>query len=139
MAAYRAQEEASDEQNNEVVSMFREAVDFPYCIISESGSIVTLNDAMKQITEERENYFNLPLDSLFEIKLSALIENTCADEADEQSSDEELSEEKKDAWEEWELADVSAENIRYAATLCTQADIFTICSPLRISPSSTSS
>ena len=91
LAAKAAEKAAADEQNSGVISAFRDSVDLPYAVITKLGKIVTVNTAMKNISGQRENYFNLDLAELCDVDLDSIIAS--AEEGDfsaeREASDEE--------------------------------------------------
>ena len=80
IAIYRAEAAASDEQNSGVIAAFRDLVYLPYAIISESGRIITVNASMREITGNRDAYFNLDIAELCGVNTEDLIRN--AEEGD---------------------------------------------------------
>ena len=85
IAIYRAEAAASDEQNSGVISAFRDHVYLPYAIVSEGGRIITVNASMREITGNRDAYFNLDISELCNINIAELIKSA---EADNTSAEE---------------------------------------------------
>ena len=73
IAIYNAESAIEDEQNNGVIATFRDSLDIPYAVITRSGNIVTLNSALKDITGNRDSYFNLDISELCDFDLNSLI------------------------------------------------------------------
>ena len=77
MSIYRNEAEASDSQSGSVIAAFRDSVNIPYAIVSETGKIITVNTAMRNALPLRDTFLNtnisdicgLPMDKL--INLSA--------------------------------------------------------------------
>ncbi|MBQ7384059.1 MAG: DHH family phosphoesterase [Clostridia bacterium] len=93
MAIYKAESRAAEEQNSGVIAAFRDSVDLPYAVITNNGTVVTVNSAMKDITGNKDTYFNLNISSLCDINYQKLIvdvenppEQTQTDESDEESA-----------------------------------------------------
>lgn len=87
IAIYRAEAAASDEQNSGVIAAFRDLVYMPYAIVSENGRVITVNASMREITGNRDAYFNLDVSELLGVNTEELIRS-----ADEQDSAPEASE-----------------------------------------------
>ncbi len=64
---------AADEHNSGVISAFRDSVDIPYVIVTDDGKVITANRAFREITGDRESYFNAELSELCSLDLKALI------------------------------------------------------------------
>ena len=75
IAKYRAEIRASMEQNGGVISAFKERIDLPYAIVTETGKIVTVNNAMKKLIREGDTFFDSDIKTLFEIDVEAIIAN----------------------------------------------------------------
>ncbi len=61
MRLYRIEADASDEQNNGVVRTFRTSVSVPYAVVTPNGKIVTVNEAMRAITNLYDTVFNVEI------------------------------------------------------------------------------
>ncbi len=83
IAIYRAEAAASEEQNSGVIAAFRDHVYLPYAIVSENGRIITVNASMREITGNRDAYFNLDIAELCGVNTEELIRS-----ADEEGSSE---------------------------------------------------
>ena len=83
IAIYRAEAAASEEQNSGVIAAFRDHVYLPYAIVSENGRIITVNASMREITGNRDAYFNLDIAELCGVNTGELIRS-----ADEEGSSE---------------------------------------------------
>ena len=59
MSIYRSEAEASDSQSGSVIAAFRDSVNIPYAIVSESGKVITVNTAMRAALPLRESFLNL--------------------------------------------------------------------------------
>ncbi|MBO5415244.1 MAG: DHH family phosphoesterase [Clostridia bacterium] len=81
MAIYKEESRAADEQNSGVIAAFRDSVDLPYAVITNSGTVVTVNAAMKSVTGNKDTYFNLNISSLCDLEYQKMIRDSeCADE-----------------------------------------------------------
>ncbi len=75
MSIYRTEAEASDSQSGSVIAAFRDSVNIPYAIVSETGKVITVNTAMRSALPLRDSFLNLniadicgePLDKLLEL------------------------------------------------------------------------
>lgn len=94
IAMYRAQSRATEEQNGGVISAFKESIDLPYAIVTETGKIVTVNNAMKKLIREGDSFFDSDIKTLFEIDVESIIANAnkeaVADTADEEENESQL-------------------------------------------------
>ena len=102
MAIYKAESIASQEQNVGLMSVFRDKVDIPYAIVSENGTIATVNAAMKELVEDRESFFKYNIQEIFDINLEGLIASVNAEET-ENAASENGAESNNDAEGETEL------------------------------------
>ena len=59
MSIYRSEVEASDSQSGSVIAAFRDSVNIPYAIVSESGKVITVNTAMRAALPLRDSFLNL--------------------------------------------------------------------------------
>ena len=90
IAKCRAESRASMEQNGGVISAFKESIDLPYAIVTETGKIVTVNNAMKKLIREGDTFFDSDIKTLFEIDVEAIIANANKEEEDvDDTADEE--------------------------------------------------
>ncbi|MGM9682665.1 MAG: DHH family phosphoesterase [Eubacteriales bacterium] len=55
---YRTESEASEKQSGSVISAFRDNVNIPYAIVTETGRIITVNAAMRSIVPGKDTFFN---------------------------------------------------------------------------------
>ncbi len=55
---FRHAADASDEQNNGVIHTFRSSLKIPYAVVSESGKIVTVNAALRNVAGTKATMFN---------------------------------------------------------------------------------
>ena len=94
IAMYRAENRASREQNGGVISAFKDSIDLPYAIVTETGRIVTVNNAMKNLIREGDSFFDTDIKTLFEIDVEAIIANANK-EADGDAPEEEDDEESQ--------------------------------------------
>ena len=79
IAIYKAESRAAEEHNSGVIAAFRDSVALPYAVITTEGTVVTVNAAMKEITGNRDTYFNLNISELFELDYGAMIRELEAD------------------------------------------------------------
>ena len=93
IAIYRAESAASDEQNSGVIAAFRDLVYMPYAIVSENGRVITVNASMREITGNRDSYFNLDVAELLGVNTEELIRST-EEDAEEASADGNDAEER---------------------------------------------
>lgn len=70
---YRSEADASDEQNNGVVRAFRTALNVPYAVVNPSGKIVTVNNAMRNVTGIRGTIFNAEISEICHRSMEELL------------------------------------------------------------------
>lgn len=76
MSIYKSEAEASDSQSGSVIAAFRDSVNIPYAIVSDTGKIITVNTAMRNALPLRDTFLNtnisdicgLPTDKLLSVK-----------------------------------------------------------------------
>ena len=73
MRLYRIEADASDEQNNGVVRTFRTAVNVPYAVVTPKGKIVTVNDAMRSVSNLYDTVFNSDISDLCQRSMEELL------------------------------------------------------------------
>ncbi len=84
---YKTEAEVFEEQRDNVIRAFRDSVDFPYAVLTEDGTIVTANEALRQLKDFGETIYGTPLSQLCELtpaELPSLIRDE--DEEDEEAS-----------------------------------------------------
>ena len=90
----RIQAEANEDQKDNVIRAFRESVTFPYAVLTENGTLVTANDAMRQLKGLGETVYGLPLSAICDLTvedLSALAEKRESGEVEEAEKEELIS------------------------------------------------
>ncbi len=70
---YRAENDASNEQDSSVISSFKDSVSIPYAIVTESGRIVTVNAAMRGAIGRKESFFNSNISDICGINIEELL------------------------------------------------------------------
>jgi len=72
MYLYRTASDAADEQNEGVIAAFRDEVHLPYAVVTENGRIVTVNAAMREAIQKKENFFNTNISDLCSFSMEEL-------------------------------------------------------------------
>lgn len=73
MRLYRIEADASDEQNNGVVRTFRNSVSVPYAVVTPNGKIITVNEAMRAITNLYDTVFNVEISDICHRSMEELL------------------------------------------------------------------
>ncbi len=84
----RMEAEAFEEQRDTVIRAFRDSVDFPYAVLTEDGTVVTANEALRQLKDFGETIYGTPLSDLCELTpsdLPSLIKDEEEEENEENS------------------------------------------------------
>lgn len=76
MRLYRIEADASDEQNNGVIRTFRTSVNVPYAVVTPKGKIVTVNDAMRSVTNLYDTVFNADISDLCHRSMEELLSDS---------------------------------------------------------------
>ena len=74
MSIYRSEAEASDSQSGSVIAAFRDSVNIPYAIVSETGKVVTVNTAMRSALPLRDSFLNLNISDICGMPLDKILE-----------------------------------------------------------------
>ncbi len=101
IAIYKAESRAAEEHNSGVIAAFRDSVSLPYAVITTEGTVVTVNAAMKEITGNKDTYFNLNISDLCDIDYAAMIKSLDAEPAAAESDGEEDDSAKADTRKEY--------------------------------------
>ncbi|MBQ9782970.1 MAG: DHH family phosphoesterase [Clostridia bacterium] len=85
---YRIESDASEEQNNSVIYAFRNRLSVPYAVVTETGKIVTVNQALRQAAGRWDTVFNADITgvchcSMEEILHTAVLEDNTEEETEE--------------------------------------------------------
>ena len=70
---YRIESDASEEQNNSVIYAFRTSLTIPYAVVTETGKIVTVNNAMRSAAKLWETVFNADISSLCHCSMEEIL------------------------------------------------------------------
>ena len=95
---FRLASNASEEQNNGVIYTFRHFLKIPYAVVTERGKIVTVNAAMRHAAGAKSTVFGTDISEICDISIADLIrsvDETDADEVDEEQDETELLKDKK--------------------------------------------
>ena len=60
----RIESDACEEQNNGVVYAFRNHINAPYAVVTESGKVITVNNAMRQAAGLWDTVFNSDISAI---------------------------------------------------------------------------
>ena len=73
---FRLENELSDQQSNSVIYAFRNTLDIPYAVVTESGKILTVNAAMKAVADLSDSVFNTDITSICRRTMAEILEMT---------------------------------------------------------------
>ncbi len=73
MSIYRSETEASDNQSGSVIAAFRDTVNIPYAIVTETGKIVTVNTAMRNALPLVDTFLNSNISDICGITIDKLL------------------------------------------------------------------
>ena len=119
MKLYRIESDASDQQSNSVVYAFRNSLHIPYAIVTETGKIVTVNNAMRGAAGMWDTVFNTDISSLCGCPMEEILQKS--------APETEASQE-----EETDSEDAPAQSISKSCIVTIGACQFRIeCHPLR--------
>ena len=92
---YRLEFDASEEQTKGVIHAFRTQVKLPYAVVSETGRIVTVNDAMRSVMNIWDTVFNTDIAALCGASLEELLRAAEEEEAPASDTEERDGEESE--------------------------------------------
>ncbi len=84
---YQIETDASDEQNHSVIYAFRKHLKVPYAVVTETGKIVTVNTAMRRVTDRQASVFNADIAELCGRSMTEIIDSATAVIPDTQEED----------------------------------------------------
>lgn len=87
MSIYRSEAEASDSQTGSVIATFRDSVNIPYAIVSETGKVITVNVAMRKAFPMRDSFLNLNISDICGMPLEKVLELSKKETAIEENDD----------------------------------------------------
>ena len=112
MNSFRNEKYASDEQAGSVIYAFRNQLSLPYAVVNEKGKVITSNDAFANAIGTKETIFNLSIDQLCNINLSALLKISDEDENQANASEEEKKERSFNDLRRAEIAEFGGKKYR---------------------------
>ena len=83
----KLESDACDEQNNGVVYAFRNHINAPYAVVTESGKVITVNNAMRQAAGLWDTVFNSEVSAICGLSMNEIIFQATESEEDEDESD----------------------------------------------------
>ncbi len=98
MKRYRLEFDAAEEQNNSVIYAVRNQLNIPYAVVSETGRIVTVNEAMRSAIGIWDTVFNTDITSLCGCSMEEILKTAMA-EAEAPATSEEDAQTDSDASE----------------------------------------
>lgn len=84
---FRIESDASEEQSNGVMFAFRNYVKFPYAVVTETGKIITVNNAMRAVSGIRDAVFNSDISALCGLTMNEIIFQTSEEAKAEEDKD----------------------------------------------------
>ena len=93
----KIESDACEEQNNGVVYAFRNHINAPYAVVTESGKIITVNNAMRSAAGRWDTLFNSDISDICGLSMNEIIFQATSDEEEESDGeyDIQLEEVKK--------------------------------------------
>ena len=70
---FKSESDASDEHNNGVVYAFKNYANVPYALVTDSGKIITVNNAMRQAAGKWDTVFNSDISSICGMPLDEIL------------------------------------------------------------------
>lgn len=83
----KQESDASTEQNEGVVYAFKNYVKFPYAVVTETGKVITVNNAMRAAADAWEKVFNSDISALCGLTMNELLFQTAEEKAAADSAD----------------------------------------------------
>lgn len=80
MRLYQIESDASDQQSNSVVYAFRNDLRIPYAIVTETGKIVAVNNAMRAAAGIWDTLFNTDISTLCHCTIEEILQEPTAEE-----------------------------------------------------------
>lgn len=84
----KIESDACEEQNNGVVYAFRNHINAPYAVVTESGKIITVNNAMRSAAGRWDTLFNSDISAICGLSMNEIIFQASSDEEEEESDGE---------------------------------------------------
>ena len=84
---FRNESIASEEQNNGVVYAFRNHFKSPYAVVTESGKVITVNNAMRQAAGMWDTVFNSDISAICGLPMNEILFQTSVEEEEEEDRD----------------------------------------------------
>ncbi len=86
MAFFIRASKHSDEQNNSVISTFRDTLKIPYAVVTDKGKIVTANMAMRSMAGKKSTMFNSDISEICGLTIESILKSVV--HFDPESNDE---------------------------------------------------
>lgn len=84
---FKIESDACEEQNNGVVYAFRNHINAPYAVVTESGKIITVNRAMRAAAGVWDTVFNSDISSICGLSMNEIIFQSSQDEDEDEDED----------------------------------------------------
>ncbi len=95
---FKIESDASEEQNNSVAFAFKNSINTPYAVVTESGKIITVNNALRNAAGMWGTVFNSDISSICGLSMNEILFQTAEEQAEieEESYDGEYEIQKED-------------------------------------------
>jgi len=84
---FKIESDACDEQNNGVVFAFRNHINTPYAVVTETGKVITVNNAMRSAAGIWDTVFNSDISDLCGLSMNEILFQTAEEEAAAEEAD----------------------------------------------------
>ncbi len=108
LVLYRIESNTSEEQNNSVIHAFHTSLNIPYAVVTETGRILTVNNAMRQCTGAWDTLFNSDISSICNRSMKDIL-HIAMEEYQNQKGDEEEDPEKM--FPDYTIANTEVKNL----------------------------
>ena len=90
----RIESDACEEQNNGVVYAFRNHINAPYAVVTESGKVITVNNALRSAAGLWDTVFNSDISAICGLSMNEIIFQSAEEEEDEVDGEYDIQLEK---------------------------------------------
>ncbi len=97
LSIYKSENEASDNYSGSVIAAFRDSVDLPYAIVTDTGRIVTVNNAMRSTLPLRDTFLNVNISDICNVTLDSILRMNANSDNPTDNSSGDIFEEKKNS------------------------------------------
>ena len=91
---FKIESDACEEQNNGVVYAFKNHINAPYAVVTESGKIITVNNAMRAAAGVWDTVFNSDISAICGLSMNEIIFQSAQDDEEESDGEYDIQFEK---------------------------------------------